>query len=392
MELDEIVKRLERLDTEKRSDKAIIATLEKRIQELETANTKLTALITQQEDEISKVKSIRTKFERVDKELSQARLERKKELDTQDKFRRESEQELRQSLQLEINNLTKRVTSLYKDHDALLELKRNQKLRVEEEIRLNKSFEELKLHVDETLHLDENTRRGYQVSQETQRQEIKKVADLQALTSNLRKRNEDLKNKHELMEENIKKIENRLSEFQATENERRMMQNALMEKQALIQVDRDRTWKEWQARFDLYQKLGETFDSQLQEVESARRALKRSQDAFDEINQKIERRINEITEMQRLGEEKFRQEWISFKSEDQKRWTNYSLTQDEIQREINDQLSTTDERLISLEDLSNDLNDVVKMMLEDSQKKMQSLTSLFREWVDLTDKNRASLP
>ena len=392
MELDEIVKRLERLDTEKRSEKAIIATLEKRIQELETTNTKLTALITQQEDEISKVKSIRTKFERVDKELSQARLERKKELDTQDKFRRESEQELRQSLQLEINNLTKRVTSLYKDHDALLELKKNQKLRVEEDIRLNKSFEELKLHVDETLHLDENTRRGYQVSQETQRQEIKKVADLQALTSNLRKRNEDLKNKHELMEESIKKIENRLSEFQATENDRRMMQNALMEKQALIQVDRDRTWKEWQARFDLYQKLGETFDSQLQEVESARRALKRSQDAFDDINQKIERRINEITEMQRLGEEKFRQEWISFKSEDQKRWTNYSLTQDEIQREINDQLSTTDERLISLEDLSNDLNDVVKMMLEDSQKKMQSLTSLFREWVDLTDKNRASLP
>ncbi len=392
MELDEIVKRLERLDTERRSDKAIIATLEKRIQELETSNVKLSALITQQEDEISKVKSIRTKFEQVDKELSQARLERKKELDSQDKFRRESEQELRQSLQIEINNLTKRVTSLYKDHDALLELKKNQKLRVEEEIRLNKSFEELKLHVDETLHLDENTRRGYQVSQETQRQEIKKVADLQALASNLRKRNEDLKNKHELMEENIKKIENRLSEFQATENERRMMQNALMEKQALIQVDRDRTWKEWQARFDLYQKLGETFDSQLQEVESARRALKRSQDAFEEITQKIDRRINEITEMQRLGEEKFRQEWISFKSEDQKRWTNYSLTQDEIQREINDQLSTTDERLISLEDLSNDLNDVVKMMLEDSQKKMQSLTSLFREWVDLTDKNRASLP
>lgn len=392
MELDEIVKRLERLDAEKRGDKAIIATLEKRIQELETANTNLSAMITQQENETSKLKILRTKFEQVDKELSQARLERKKELEIHEKNRRESEQELKQSFQAEINDLTKRVTELHKDHESILELKRNLKLRSEEEIRLAKNLDELKHHVDQVLQMDENTRQGYQVSLETQRQEIKKVADLQALVSSLRKRNEDLKNKHDFLEDNIKKIEARLTEFQATENERRLMQNALMEKQALIQVDRDRIWKEWQTRFDLYQKMGETFDSQLQEVDSARRALKRSQEAFEEITQKIDRRINEITEMQRLGEEKFRQEWITFKGEDQKRWTNYSLTQDEIQREINDQLSNNSERLIALEDLTQDLNDVIKMMLEEGQKKMQILTSLFKDWMALNDKNRASLP
>lgn len=392
MELDEIVKRLERLDAEKRGDKAIIATLEKRIQELETANTNLSAMIMQQENETSKLKILRTKFEQVDKEFSQARLERKKELEIHEKNRRESEQELKQSFQAEINDLTKRVTELHKDHESILELKRNLKLRSEEEIRLAKNLDELKHHVDQVLQMDENTRQGYQVSLETQRQEIKKVADLQALVSSLRKRNEDLKNKHDFLEDNIKKIEARLTEFQATENERRLMQNALMEKQALIQVDRDRIWKEWQTRFDLYQKMGETFDSQLQEVDSARRALKRSQDAFEEITQKIDRRINEITEMQRLGEEKFRQEWITFKGEDQKRWTNYSLTQDEIQREINDQLSNNSERLIALEDLTQDLNDVIKMMLEEGQKKMQILTSLFKDWMALNDKNRASLP
>ena len=392
MELDEIVKRLERLDAEKRGDKAIIATLEKRIQELETANTNLSAMITQQENETSKLKILRTKFEQVDKELSQARLERKKELEIHEKNRRESEQELKQSFQAEINDLTKRVTELHKDHESILELKRNLKLRSEEEIRLAKNLDELKHHVDQVLQMDENTRQGYQVSLETQRQEIKKVADLQALVSSLRKRNEDLKNKHDFLEDNIKKIEARLTEFQATENERRLMQNALMEKQALIQVDRDRIWKEWQTRFDLYQKMGETFDSQLQEVDSARRALKRSQEAFEEITQKIDRRINEITEMQRLGEEKFRQEWITFKGEDQKRWTNYSLTQDEIQREINDQLSNNSERLIALEDLTQDLSDVIKMMLEEGQKKMQILTSLFKDWMALNDKNRASLP
>lgn len=392
MELNEIVKRLERLDAEKRTEKAVIASLEKRIKEMETINTNLSALISEQENEIQKLKVIRSKFELVDKELAQARLERKKEVDSLDKIRRESEQDLRQDLQKEINDLNKRITELKKDHDSITDLKRKEKLHTEEETNLIKRFEELKKQVEETLQMDENSRQTFDVSVETQRQEIKKVADLQAMVSSLKKRNDDLKNKNLLLDESIQKIEARLTEFLATENERRMMQHSLMEKQALIQVDRDKIWKEWQTRFDLYQKMGETFDTQLQDVDSARRALKRSQDAFAEITQKIDRRINEITEMQRLGEEKFRQEWVAFRGEDQKRWTNYSLTQEEIQREINEQLTNNDERLINLEDLTQDLNDVVKMMLEDGQKKMQMMTSLFKDWIDLTDKNRSSLP
>lgn len=392
MEYDEIVKRLERLDTEKRTEKAVIASLEKRIKEMETTHTNLSALITEQGNEIHKLKSIRSKFELVDKELAQARLERKKEVESLEKIRRESEQDLRQDLQKEINDLNKRITDLKKDHDSIIDLKRKERLHAEEETNLFKRFEEVKKQVEETLQLDDTVRQTFDISFETQRQEIKKVADLQALASSLKKRNDELKNKNLFLEENINRIEARLTEFQATENERCMMQNTLMEKQALIQVDRDKTWKEWQTRFDLYQKMGETFDTQLQEVDSARRALKRSQDAFEEITQKIDRRINEITEMQRLGEEKFRQEWVSFRGEDQKRWTNYSLTQEEIQREINEQLTNNDERLINLEDLTQDLNDVVKMMLEDGQRKMQMLASLYKDWIDLTDKSRSSLP
>jgi hypothetical protein len=68
------------------------------------------------------------------------------------------------------------------------------------------------------------------------------------------------------------------------------------------------------------------------------RAVKRSQDSFDEITQKFERRINEITEMSRINEDRFRQEWGGFKNDDQKRWTNYSLSQEEQFREIQRQL------------------------------------------------------
>ena len=56
-------------------------------------------------------------------------------------------------------------------------------------------------------------------------------------------------------------------------------------------------------------------------LEETQRAVKRSQDSFDDINRRLERRINEITEIQRLAEDRFRQEWVTFRADDQKRWT-----------------------------------------------------------------------
>jgi len=43
------------------------------------------------------------------------------------------------------------------------------------------------------------------------------------------------------------------------------------------------------------------------------RGAKKAQDTYLELNTKLERRINEVTELQRLAEDRLRQEWISFK-------------------------------------------------------------------------------
>ena len=74
-------------------------------------------------------------------------------------------------------------------------------------------------------------------------------------------------------------------------------------------------------------------DVQLQEWDAIQRAAKRAQESYEEIVQKFERRINEITEMQRLAEDRFRQEWVTFKADDQKRWTSFTLSQDETHKD-----------------------------------------------------------
>ena len=56
------------------------------------------------------------------------------------------------------------------------------------------------------------------------------------------------------------------------------------------------------------------------------------------IAERLGRRINEVAEMQRLSEGRFRQEWNDWIADDQKRWKQFTLTNDEAWRNHDKQL------------------------------------------------------
>jgi len=110
--------------------------------------------------------------------------------------------------------------------------------------------------------------------------------------------------------------------------------------------------------------------------------LKRSQQEFEEITQRFDRRVNEITEMQRLTEERFRQEWAVFKADDQKRWMNYTLAQEEQQREMNRLYEKMNERLTLLEDMTQEIRDFDHQVSEHLEKQIQDLLNMTHQWAD----------
>jgi chromosome segregation ATPase len=234
---------------------------------------------------------------------------------------------------------------------------------------------------------DEEYRRAQKLLEDAQRQDTKRLTDLQGEVAALRKRMEEQRGKSDLNAESLRKIEMRLSEFQAAEGERRQAQTAFIEKQNLLQVERDRVWKDWKVRFEVIEKSAQNLDAQLQALDATHRSIKRAQEGFEEISQRFERRINEITEMQRLTEDRFRQEWVSFKADDQKRWTNYTLSQEETQREVNRQFEKINDRLVTLEDNAQEIRDLQRQIVEETQKRLQALLSTAHDWMEQYDKN-----
>src|SRR5690606_41556343 len=75
------------------------------------------------------------------------------------------------------------------------------------------------------------------------------------------------------------------------------------------------------------------------------RQMRKIVEDFERIAERLGRRINEVAEMQRLSEERFRQEWNDWVADDQKRWKQFTVTNDEAWRNENKQLEALRQRV-----------------------------------------------
>ena len=114
------------------------------------------------------------------------------------------------------------------------------------------------------------------------------------------------------------------------------------------------------------------------------------QDEVDDLISRVERRINEIVEMQRLAEERFRQEWATFKADDQKRWTNFTLSQEERRTETGRRFDRVADRVTYLDDSLQELQDLSQQDNELTIKRLQSLLSVAHDWVSDFERTQGS--
>jgi len=387
MDLEQIVKRLEWLDDERRKDRTTIATLEKRLEAYENTLPSLQEQIKEIDGEVSRVSAMLDRFDQIESSVANLRVEITRKIESVDKQRQERDRELEKIRRDDLEALNRAVAEARKGLDPIPEMKTKLNARVEEEFRLNRLIEGLEQKIDENIRSDEEYRRAQKILQEGRRQDTKRLTDLQAEVSAFRKRLDEQRGKVELFTDNVRKLELRLGEIQGAEAERRQVQTAFIEKQSMANLERERAWKEWQAQFEVIAGQAVNLESQMQTLDTTHRAVKRAQESFDEIKLRFERRLNEITEMQRLVEERFRQEWVSFKADDQKRWTNYTLTQEEQQRDVTRKIEKQSERIVQLDDLYRDIEDVIKQITEENQKRLQSLVELTHRWMDDFDQS-----
>lgn len=381
MEVDQIQKQVDWLDGEHRKDKKVLDALEGRLTALEGNLPPLIHQIKDVDGELTRVSAMLSRFDQFDNGLLQQRVESKQYFDELERQFKKREEESEKVRRVELRSLDSSLAELRKELEPIPEIKRSLKARVDEDNRLSKMIDELRVKIEGVRRSEEEYTRTYRLLDDGRRQDAKRLTDLQGEVSALRKRVDEQRGQVELTSNTLKKLENRLNELSVVETERREAQANFLENQALREVERDRIWKEWQARFEVIENQTADIETNLQALEATHRDVRRTQQTVDELAQKVDRRINEITEIQRLAEERFRQEWVTFKADDQKRWTNYTLTLEEQRGEANRQYERLSERVTRLEDGLQEIQDLLQQSNEQSEKRLQSLLATVHEWV-----------
>jgi chromosome segregation ATPase len=381
MELDQIIKKLEWLDEERRKDKATIATLEERIAAYESPITLLQNQIKDLDAGLAKLSGVHGRIDKFESLVAQYRSEMPKQVEDVEKRREKHDQDVEKRRRAEVDNINKALSDLHKAVEALPDLKKGLQARMEEDSRLARLITEGERRIEDIARADEELKRAQRIAEEARKQDQKRVTDLQGELAAIRRRSEEARDKADITSDNLRVIDTRINELLSSESERKQAQMAFIEQQNLAQVDRDRQWKDWNNRFDAFSKQTANLDAQLASLEDTQRSVKRSQETFEDINQRLERRINEITEMQRLAEDRQRQEWVTFKADDQKRWTNYTLSQEEWQKDLRSRLEKLAERIAELSDSVQTQQDLLEQTTEVTEKQMQEMMNWAHEWL-----------
>jgi chromosome segregation ATPase len=382
MEFEQLVKRLEWLDEEHRKTKSSMITLEERMTALEGKIDTVAKQLKPLPKQIADISNTAARLNQFDAIFKKQREDMNKAIDDIEKRFQKREKEITHRHEKDFEPILKVLNELRQTMDSEFPpIKRDLKARVLEENRLRQEIQELKPPIEAAKRAAEEATIVQHAFDESRKQEAKRVADLQGDIAALRKRIEEAKAKADLNADSWNNMDIRIKELVNSEAERKAAQNAFIDQQSLAHLDRERMYKEWKQRFDSITIQTETFDTQVQALEEMLRSAKRAQESYNELNIKLERRISEVTEMQRLSEDRLRQEWVTFKADDQKRWTGYTLSQDEGTKDLRRALLKLEERIPPLDDSIQTLQDQLHQTADATEQQLQELMNVAHEWL-----------
>lgn len=381
MEFEQIAKRLEWFDEQQRKNKTAVSAVEERLASLETSVNALTKQVRALTKEISEIGPAAERANQFDAMLAKQRTDMTKLMEGIEKRAERREREAAKLHQSELEEINKAITKLNTSTIKTEDLNKKFKERSIEEQRQSLAVQDMGQKVEAAIKNTEQVLLAQKTLEDARRQDAKRVADIQGELASVRKRADEARDKTIIYGDSIRNLENRMGELLETESARKDAQTAFLEEQAMTQVDRDRAWKDWQFKYDAFKKQAENMDIQVAALDDSIRAAKRAQDAYTELNQKLERRIAEVSEMQRLAEDRVRQEWVAFKADEQKRWTGHSLSQEESMRDLRKDMDKVEERITLLDDAAQTLQDQVHQTTDTTERQLQELMNVANEWL-----------
>ncbi|GAB4510178.1 MAG: hypothetical protein OHK0046_06480 [Anaerolineae bacterium] len=384
MDINQAARMIEWLDEERRRDKSTIATLEERLAQQQDTIDALQRRLNSVESDQTVMRNQFVPSTRENDMLEQMRKEMRQLIENMESKRLTAEREAerranleRQTMERPVQELVEKVTRLER---ATTEVPA---LQIERD-RLQNSVGTIQQRVEDMLKKLEEPDRRLAFLEEQRRQDVRRISEVETEVPELQKQIDSVRPKMALLEELALRNERRVQEIQDTERERRDQMQQFIDQQMLMMQQRDMQVDDLIKRFGEQDSAMQRNIERFETWEEAYRSMKQIIDDFHRIGDRLERRINEVAEMQRLSEERFRQEWNDWRSDDQKRWKQFTLSNDDVWRSHDKDFERYVQRLEELstkiQPLQDSLERIWKLERERAQLYRERYQALLHEY------------
>lgn len=373
MENEQFEKRVDWLDSERRKADQTITQLEKRVALLEEALASNQELTNAYKREMSRLNTTADRIAEFSREIRTNKSEIETEVHSNAEESKKHQREFENRLQVEQRKVGETIESLRKDLGEIDALRSEVRARQAGEARLGERIEELNRSL-ETVNKNEVERQELAASlEDARKKDDRRISEMQGEVSATVGLSEKTLARVEKIADDQRRVQNKFEDLASQVKKNHEAQQEKSKQMAADQLSRERVWSDWETRFETIERQSEEIAVRLKDIEIIDLAVKRARSSFDDLVEKINRRVNELTEVQRLGEQRFRQEWSTFQADSQKRWSGFKLGQEESQRQAARQRDKLTEQATQLEDSLQDVRDITQHLSEQTERYLQNL-------------------
>ncbi len=333
MDLTQLSQMVTWLDEEHRRDRDELAKLEQRLQSMALENQQQARRIQELEGRLASTTAQLVRYAQLEQAMQQLKNEVAVMLDKHDEERLLAEREAERARMSDREVLSRGIAEIRKDLARLSRLEEELGNRQAEDQRLGEMLLTLRQAVSNlSKDLDERTRTlPYMAEQRAQ--DNKRIAQIQAESMELLKRSDAMATKEAMLDERTQRLEQEVQRLQPMADQMRRDHQAFIEAQKVADAERARQMAEWAEEFAVHRAAFEKQVARMREFEVRYEAAGRALKALEEFQGQLSRDQKQVSELQRLAEERQRKELADWQAENEQRWKRESLRWDYMMQE-----------------------------------------------------------
>jgi len=314
MDLTQAMQTLKWLDEERLKDKATIAALQERVQGQAQQFAQQTAQIQELRTALAGVQGVLSKVTEFEQMISNYKNELILQMDRREETQRKEQAEAGRLRRIEYETLTTNLNRLEKDMRVLPRYDEELNALRAENQRLNEAIPPLGIAITDLSKRSDDRMQAVTYLEEQRRADNRRIADLESDTTELHRRIESLISKLPLLEEMVQKQGPRIEE--AIQEVKKY--DKPIEELRISDFQREQKMKQYLDQGEQVAQELERVRAQTQGFIEQQQLAKRALDRLKSFQARMEKRQNEVAEMQRVAENRIKRQWEEWQDKQEK--------------------------------------------------------------------------